>query len=75
MDITGVSLIVWLGNEYGAPVYIVYLWITIGNAFRFGMLGVADIPVTTAFSIILVCIVGLTIFALYLLNKGTGIRN
>ena len=45
------------------------------NAFRFGMLGVADIPVTTAFSIILVCIVGLTSFALYLLNKGTGIRN
>ena len=37
MDITGVSLIVWLGNEYGAPVYIVYLWITIGNAFRFGV--------------------------------------
>ncbi|RKZ97203.1 MAG: ABC transporter permease [Gammaproteobacteria bacterium] len=45
------------------------------NAFRFGMLGVSDIPITTAFSIILVCIVGLTSFALYLLNKGTGIRN
>lgn len=45
------------------------------NAFRFGMLGVSDIPVTTAFSIILICIAGLTSFALYLLNKGTGIRN
>ena len=45
------------------------------NAFRFGMLGVSDIPVTTAFSIILVCIICLTSFALYLLNKGTGIGN
>jgi len=45
------------------------------NAFRYGMLGVSDIPVITAFGIILICIVALTIFALYLLNKGTGIRN
>jgi ABC-2 type transport system permease protein len=45
------------------------------NAFRFGMLGVSDIPVAIAFGIILICIVGLTSFALYLLNKGTGIRN
>jgi len=45
------------------------------NAFRFGMLGVSDIAVEIAFSIILVCITALTSFALYLLNKGTGIRN
>lgn len=45
------------------------------NAFRFGMLGVSDIAVEIAFTIILVCIAGLTSFALYLLNKGTGIRN
>ncbi|NOQ94866.1 MAG: ABC transporter permease [Methylophaga sp.] len=45
------------------------------NAFRFGMLGVSDIAVEIAFAIILVCIAGLTSFALYLLNKGTGIRN
>jgi len=45
------------------------------NAFRFGMLGVSDIAVEIAFSIILICIAGLTSFALYLLNKGTGIRN
>ena len=45
------------------------------NAFRYGMLGVSDIPVAIAFGIILICIVALTIFALYLLNKGTGIRN
>jgi len=45
------------------------------NAFRFGMLGVSDIAVEIAFAIILSCIAGLTSFALYLLNKGTGIRN
>lgn len=45
------------------------------NAFRFGMLGVSDIAVTTAFGIIIVFIIALTSFALYLLNKGTGIRD
>jgi len=45
------------------------------NAFRFGMLGTSDIAIELAFAIILVCIVGLTSFALYLLNKGTGIRH
>jgi len=45
------------------------------NAFRFGMLGVSDIPIAIAFVIILICITTLTSFALYLLNKGTGLRN
>lgn len=45
------------------------------NAFRFGMLGVSDIPIVAAFAIILLFIAALTTFALYLLNKGTGLRN
>lgn len=45
------------------------------NAFRYGMLGVSDIPIYAAFSIIVVFIVALSSFALYLLNKGTGLRN
>lgn len=45
------------------------------NAFRFGMLGVSDIPVAFAFITILICIVSLTSFALYLLNKGTGLKS
>ncbi len=45
------------------------------NAFRYGMLGSSDIAVEIAFSIIIICIISLTSFALYLLNKGTGIRN
>jgi ABC-2 type transport system permease protein len=45
------------------------------NAFRYGMLGSSDIAVEIAFAIIILCIISLTSFALYLLNKGTGIRN
>lgn len=45
------------------------------NAFRYGMLGVSDIGIGIAFTIIVVCIGLLTTFALYLLNKGTGIRH
>ncbi|MFQ5659526.1 MAG: ABC transporter permease [Gammaproteobacteria bacterium] len=44
------------------------------NAFRFGLLGVSDIDITVAFSIILVFILLLTIFSLYLLHRGTGIK-
>lgn len=45
------------------------------NAFRYGMLGTSDITVELAFAIIILCIISLTSLALYLLNKGTGIRN
>lgn len=45
------------------------------NAFRFGMLGVSDIGIATAFTMTLACIIGLGAYALHLLNKGTGIRN
>ena len=45
------------------------------NAFRFGLLGTSDIAIEMAFAIIIICIISLSSFALYLLNKGTGIRN
>jgi ABC-2 type transport system permease protein len=45
------------------------------NAFRYGMLGISDIPIYTAFAIIFAFIIGLSAFALHLLNKGTGLRN
>ena len=44
------------------------------NAFRYGLLGVTDIDLTTAFIIIILFITGLFIFALQLLNKGVGIK-
>ena len=44
------------------------------NAFRFGMLGASDIPIGTAYAIILIALVGLFVTALTLLKRGVGIR-
>ncbi len=44
------------------------------NAFRYGVLGVSDIPIITAFSVIISFIIVLWTLSLYLLNKGVGIR-
>ncbi len=44
------------------------------NAFRYGVLGVADIQPLTAFALILLFLGSLFLFALYLLNRGIGIR-
>jgi len=45
------------------------------NAMRYGMQGVSDVNVSTAFGMIILFVLGLFLFALYLLNKGIGIRN
>jgi len=44
------------------------------NAFRYGLLGVSDIDLTTAFSIIIAFIVVLYYFALRLLRLGVGLK-
>jgi len=44
------------------------------NAFRFGLLGVSDIPVGLAFAIILGFIAALTFYSLRLLHRGVGIK-
>lgn len=44
------------------------------NAFRYGFLGESDIPIQTAYSIIIVFIVILVCFSLYLLHRGVGLR-
>jgi ABC-2 type transport system permease protein len=44
------------------------------NAFRYGILGVSDIDIIHAFSIILIFIIVLFSYSLHLLNKGTGIK-
>ncbi|MDJ0908764.1 MAG: diguanylate cyclase [Woeseiaceae bacterium] len=36
-DVTAISLAIYFGEEAGAAVAVVYLWITIGNGFRFGI--------------------------------------
>ncbi len=45
------------------------------NAFRYGMLGTSDIPITTALTIIVVAFAGLFSWALILLKRGYGIRS
>jgi len=45
------------------------------NAMRYGMLGVSDIDLVTAFSIIILFVVALFSFCIYLLNSGKGIRS
>jgi len=45
------------------------------NAMRYGMLGISDINIGVAFSIIVGFVVLLFTFCLYLLNKGVGLRD
>lgn len=44
------------------------------NGFRYGILGVSDIPVLGALAVITVFVIVLFAFALVLLNRGVGIR-
>ncbi len=44
------------------------------NAFRYGVLGVSDIAISTALIIIISFIVALVLFSLYLLDRGIGIK-
>lgn len=45
------------------------------NAFRYGIIGVTDIPLLYAYSIIIFFTILLSAVCLYLLNKGIGIRS
>ena len=45
------------------------------NALRYGMLGVSDINIVTAMSMIVMFVATLFLLSLYLLNKGIGTRN
>ncbi|MBK1718748.1 ABC transporter permease [Thiocystis violacea] len=58
----------WQGLSLANPVlYMV-------NAFRYGLLGVSDIPLGVAFGMTLIFIVGLTVYSLSLLRRGVGIK-
>ena len=58
----------WQGLSLANPVLYMI------NAFRYGLLGVSDIPLGLAFSIILGFITLLTFFSLHLLRRGVGIK-
>lgn len=44
------------------------------NAFRYGMLGASDVSIATAFTIIIVALVGMFAIVVTMLNKGIGTR-
>ena len=46
-----------------------------GYAFRFGFMGVADVPVTLAYLIICLAALVLFVVAVTLMNRGVGIRD
>ena len=59
---------VWQTISLGNPIlYMV-------NAFRYGILGVSDISIHVAFTIIILFIIILSSLSLYLLNRGTRIK-
>jgi ABC-2 type transport system permease protein len=59
----------WQGVSLANPVlYMV-------NGFRYGILGVSDISPMASFGLLVVFTSALFLFALRLLNKGTGIRS
>jgi ABC-2 type transport system permease protein len=45
------------------------------NAFRFGVLGITDVPVAMSFTVMLVFVIGLSALALNLLKRGVGLRS
>ena len=44
------------------------------NAFRYGMLGVSDIDIATAYGITILFVVALLAVSIYLIDRGVGIR-
>ncbi len=60
---------IWQNISMGNP--ILYMI----NAFRYGLIGVTDIDIQMTFIITSGFIITLTLFSLYLLHKGIGIKN
>ncbi len=74
----------YLGGVFYSVSMLPEIWQTISlgnpilymiNAFRFGLIGVTDVDITIAFAITGGFIVLLTLFSLFLLHKGVGIKN
>jgi ABC-2 type transport system permease protein len=45
------------------------------NAFRYGLLGISDVPVWTAFALMLAFVAALASAGLWLLKRGVGLRS
>ena len=58
----------WQGVSKANPIlYMV-------NAFRYGVLGISDISIATAYAIVILFVVVLFSFCMFLMNRGVGIR-
>ncbi|MGI9228967.1 MAG: ABC transporter permease [Gammaproteobacteria bacterium] len=77
------SPLIYLGGIFYSIELLPEFWQTVSkfnpilymvNTFRYGILGISDIEIITAFSLIGVFIAVLTSCALYLLHKGVGIK-
>ncbi len=74
----------YLGGVFYSVSMLPEIWQTISlgnpilymiNAFRYGLIGVTDVNIEMAFTITCGFIVTLTLFSLFLLHKGVGIKN
>ncbi|HVV39172.1 MAG TPA: ABC transporter permease [Candidatus Paceibacterota bacterium] len=45
------------------------------NAFRYGFLGVSDVPLATCFGVLILFTIGFGVVAVYLFKKGIGMKN
>jgi len=56
LDMVGVSTVMSIGDEWGGAIYPVYIWITFGNAFRFGLchMTISAILSIIGFSVVIV---------------------
>ena len=75
--------LVYLGGVFYSVDMLPGIWreISLGNpilymvsAFRYGFLGVSDVEIRTAFLIVSAAILGLLLWALVLLRRGTGLK-
>ena len=75
--------LIYLGGVFYSIDMLPQFWQTVSafnpilymvNAFRYGMLGVTDIDIGVAFSLLIVFTIILFSVCLHLLNKGTGIK-
>jgi ABC-2 type transport system permease protein len=71
----GVFYSVDLLPEWAQKVSMVNPILHMVNAFRYGFLGTSDVSVGGAFTIMIVCVIGLFAWAVILLNRGTGTRD
>ncbi|MBF0470910.1 MAG: ABC transporter permease [Gammaproteobacteria bacterium] len=76
--------LIYLGGIFYSVEMLPGIWHTLSlgnpilymiNSFRFGMFGVSDTDITTAYSVVIAFIVVLYLFSLSLLKRGVGTRS